>query len=339
MELLRIIAMVLVLIVHSSFKAIDVPTPTDLNNQPISSFLRFFSESTAIICVNVFILISGWFGIRPNIIRFFEFIFQILFIRIIIYFFLYSFGLTEKWNISDWIKLISFHKGLWFVNAYIVLYFFAPILNAFVNSATKHQFQIVLLLFFSIQSLLGFIDSTEWYYRGSSPLSFFGLYLLARYTKLYPNRYTTHSKYYDIVIYIITAILNAFFAFISIKLTNKGAISLFAYSSPIVITSSFFFFLFFTKISLKSAIINWIAISAFSIYIVHCDPLLFHPYYLYTIHCWYACDTRIMFLFHVSLLIFSIFVLSISLDKIRIFIWRITIHLITAVQRKISKDF
>ena len=148
MELLRIIAMVLVLIVHSSFKALDVPSQTDLDNQPFSSFLCFFSESIAIICVNVFILISGWFGIRPNIIRFIEFIFQVLFIRIIIYFFLYSFGLTEKWNITDWIKLLTFHKGLWFVNAYIILYFFSPVLNAFINSATKHQFQKYFSLFF-----------------------------------------------------------------------------------------------------------------------------------------------------------------------------------------------
>lgn len=327
MELLRIIAMVLVLIVHASFKALDVPSQTDIETQPFSSILRIFSESMAIVCVNVFILISGWFGIRPSLIRFFEFIFQILFIRLFLYFFLCSFGLTEKWNIIDWIKLITFHKGLWFVNAYIILYLFSPILNAFINSATKHQFEIVLLLLFSVQSIFGFIDSHEWYFNGSSPLSFFGLYLFARFAKLYPTKFTTRSKYFDISIYIITVILNTFLAFISVKLTNKGAISLLSYSSPIVILSSFYFFLFFTKVSLKSTLINWIAISAFSIYIIHCDPLIFYPYYLEAIQNWYANDTTTVLIIHVSVLICSIFIVSILIDKIRIFVWRKIIYI------------
>ena len=42
MELLRIIAMLLVLIVHANFKALGVPSQIDVITIPFPSFLRFF---------------------------------------------------------------------------------------------------------------------------------------------------------------------------------------------------------------------------------------------------------------------------------------------------------
>ena len=58
LELLRIIAMLLVLMVHADFKALDTPTVGEIINNPESSFLRFLCESISIICVNVFIFIT-----------------------------------------------------------------------------------------------------------------------------------------------------------------------------------------------------------------------------------------------------------------------------------------
>ena len=55
-ELLRIIAMILVMVVHASFKSIGAPTLEDINSDSIGTFLRFLSESLSIICVNVFVL-------------------------------------------------------------------------------------------------------------------------------------------------------------------------------------------------------------------------------------------------------------------------------------------
>ena len=64
MELLRVVSMLLVLVVHAGFRALSVPTPAEAVSAPGSTLLRFFSESASIICVNVFVLLSGWYGIR-----------------------------------------------------------------------------------------------------------------------------------------------------------------------------------------------------------------------------------------------------------------------------------
>ena len=63
-ELLRIITMFMVLILHADFLATGTPTNDDISIFPGKSFVKFFIEALTIIAVNVFVLISGWFGIH-----------------------------------------------------------------------------------------------------------------------------------------------------------------------------------------------------------------------------------------------------------------------------------
>lgn len=198
--------MLLVLVVHANFKSIGVPTLNELENAPLPSFLRLFSQAMSIVCVNSFILISGWFGIRAKILRFSEFIFQVLFIGLIVYYVMYTLDIVTAWGISDWIKLFTFRRGdsLWFVYSYIVLYVFTPILNEFVENTSRQVFKRVLVSFFVIQTCLGYIDSYEFFAAGYSPLSFMGLYLLARYFRIYPSKLTSLGKNHDICKYGIS---------------------------------------------------------------------------------------------------------------------------------------
>ena len=323
MELLRIIAMLLVLVVHANFKSIGAPTLTELDNAPLSSFLRLISQSMSIVCVNTFVLISGWFGIRLKMLRFTEFVFQVLFIGVIIYFIMYALDLVSAWGIFDWIKLFTFRRGdsLWFVNSYIVLYIFTPILNEFAEHTNHQVFKKILVSFFLIQTFFGYIDSDNFFDAGYSPLSFMGLYLLARYARLYHTRFTSLSKYYDICIYVSMVLLITISAIAFKVITGEGISFIFDYSSPLIILASFYFFLFFTKISFYNKAINWIASSSFAVYLFHADPLIFEPYYLDTIRCWHINANLPMFLLQVSGLVIAVFCLSILLDKIRLYIW------------------
>lgn len=62
-ELLIIIAMLLVLILHANSLSNGLPTINDLAN-PISSFARLSIQTLANVAVNVFVLISGWWGVK-----------------------------------------------------------------------------------------------------------------------------------------------------------------------------------------------------------------------------------------------------------------------------------
>lgn len=79
-ELLRIISMFFVLVVHSNYMGVSI-----LYNSPytIETFIRFLAEAIAIIGVNCFVLISGYFGIHLNIRKILHFIFIVYFYSLI----------------------------------------------------------------------------------------------------------------------------------------------------------------------------------------------------------------------------------------------------------------
>lgn len=323
-ELLRIIAMLLVLITHASYVSLDPPSRIDIDTSVGGAFIRALCESFSEVCVNSFILISGWFGIQRRFSRLAEFVFQVLFISILIYFIAYSLGLTNPMSTNEWLDFVMFKYGsYWFVRAYIILYIFAPVLNAFIEKCDNFQIKWFLMSFYFAQTIYGFYNSGGWFSSGYSPLSFMGLYLLARYIRLYPNRFTQFNKTVDISLYIIISILTAILSLSSTYFFDKTGTVFFLYSSPMVILSSVYFFLFFTKFSLQSAIINWISVSSFAVYLVHCSPSIFHPYYVDVISQWFEVYTNAEFILYVSGFILAVFVFSILFDKIRITVWRL----------------
>lgn len=322
-ELLRIISMILVLVTHACYTSLGAPSQEDIITDYGSSVLRGVCESFSEICVNVFILISGWYGIRVKAIRFVGLIFQVLFICIILYVLLLSIGFTETLNTSKWIELLLFKCGTyWFIRSYIILYIFAPILNAFADCCTKHQLKSFLVVFYVLQTVYGFYNSGGWFSSGYSPLSFMGLYLLARYIRLYPNKYVQYHRRIDMTLYTIVSLFTAFCSLSLTYVFGKGGTLLFQYSSPLVIISSVYFFLYFTKLTINSNFINWISSSCFAAYILHCSPLIFRSYYTEVIHGWFVLETTMYFFVKTTILIICYFVVAILIDKVRIVIWR-----------------
>lgn len=59
--------MFLVVLVHTDFFSLEAPTLAELHTRPADAVIRILVESISIVCVNVFIMISGWFGIRPKV--------------------------------------------------------------------------------------------------------------------------------------------------------------------------------------------------------------------------------------------------------------------------------
>ena len=316
-ELLRIVAIILVLIIHGSFRSLGAPTYEEISTLPFSSFLRFFSQSASVVCVNIFILISGWFGITIRTSRIVELLFQILFFCTIIYIVLILMGITT-FSISRYIRLFFFNGSYWFIKAYLFLYILSPLLNIFAEKSSKRQMITFLIAFFSFQTIYDCIADTPWLGGGFSPISFIGLYLLARFLRNDSNQVITKQKGYIYFIIYCSTVL--FSSFMSLLLPN-GMSFFYYYSSPIVIISSVSLFLFFIRIRINSKMINWIAVSSFAVYIFHSCPLVFESYFITQIQKWHSNLALTDFIINSALFFLCIFSLSIFLDKVRIIIW------------------
>lgn len=186
-ELLRLFAMFLVLIVHADFLSLGIPTQEDVLSAPMNAFVRFFIESLSVVCVDIFVLISGWFGIRASKKGFCKFAFQCLFFYVGIYAMVCLLGL-EPLSLHGIAGVLKFN---WFIIAYLGLYVLSPVLNAFVETASKNTFRNVLICFFILQTLYGWVStSMNIFQNGYTTLSFIGLYLLARYTNVHKPSWT-----------------------------------------------------------------------------------------------------------------------------------------------------
>lgn len=63
-ELLRIISIILIVILHADLFSLSAPDYYRLMISPFVSISQLAVESIAICSVNIFIFISGWFGVR-----------------------------------------------------------------------------------------------------------------------------------------------------------------------------------------------------------------------------------------------------------------------------------
>lgn len=187
-ELLRILAMFLVLVVHSDFWSIGAPSVDEYQTATLTSVIRSVIQCVSIICVNVFVCISGWFGIKASLKGITTFLFQCVFIVSITYIFALLTGICH-FSLTGIRQCLLLDSSLWFVKAYIGLYILSPVLNSFSDSASCRQFVQVLVPFYIFQTLFGIAGAAPYILNGYSVFSFAGLYLLAKFVRKYCLHY------------------------------------------------------------------------------------------------------------------------------------------------------
>lgn len=327
-ELLRIICMFMILILHANYLSIGQPSSQNAVLSPCSTFLRIFIESLTVMSVNIFVLISGWFGINPKLKSITNFIFQCLFFSISIYSVMILLKKSSL-NINGILDCFFCSNYYWFIRAYIGLYIVSPILNAFIKTASQKQFKNVLLLFYILSTLYGWTGIADEYQNGYSIISFMGLYLLARYIHLYPCNIKNYKQSINIIIILLLVTLNTFCSYfillfnhnkdLSFRIINKNI----SYLSPIIIIGSIFVLLLFSKIKIQNKFINRVAISCFSIYLLHMNPNLFEMYFKNNIIYLYNNNNSIVFILYCFAFLLLIYSLATIIDNIRLFLWNI----------------
>lgn len=318
-ELLRIVAMFMILGLHVNKLAIGMPNKTDFISYPATSFMRIFSEQVCIIGVNIFVLISGWFGIRYKTKGLCNFLFQSLFFSILLFVPFLLIGDIEL-NIKNILSAFLLYKNAyWFMWAYLILYITAPVLNTFIDNAEKHIYRKFLLLFFTIQTIVHFFTPCNFFDAGYTPLSFIGLYLLMRYIRKY---HSDTKKQTLLIIWLLYICINLVIC--HTENISLIAISL-AYVNPLNIIGAAALVLFFTKISIKSSFINSIAVSCFAVYLFHCHFCVIEYYKLISLTIFNKYG-GILYFVNILLFICLVFAIAVIIDKLRIFtfnkIWK-----------------
>lgn len=318
-ELLRIISMFMVLALHVNGATILYPKINDVISMPAQSFMRFLNTFLCIDAVNIYVLISGWFGIKCKKKGFLNFIFQCLFFSISIYALFAIIGLVQinKINIMSSLFLI-YKNAYWFVWCYLVLYLLAPVLNSFTENTDRDTFKRVLISLFIVQTILSIFTLHGFYKEGYSPLSFINLYLLARYFSIYR---IIPSKMKCLTGFLCCVIINTLLSFLPMHILgieNPTIASIaIAYINPLNIAGALFILLLFIQFKFKNRIINWISASVLAVYLLHSHFCIWE-YFTDIAQFIYNNYSGIEYYFTIMTFITLTFTIAIFVDKIRI---------------------
>lgn len=325
MELLRITAMLLVITFHVDFISFDFPTDQlSIYSSPISAYLKIWMTNATFTCVDVFIILSGWYGIHPRVQRLTEFLFQVFFYSILSYilFLIFDANVHFSWRFLCHLIVTD---DYWFIPIYLSLYLFSPVLNAFIKSASQSQYMITICCALALQSMYGWLSPNEQgFLEGRSPMSFCILYLLARYIHLYADGLKSLTKKQITLIFIVINCLAAVIVFCGYYFhLQMIADTIYKFSSLFTISLAVLIVLFFYHVRLKSKIVNWIAASSFAVFLVHCFPYFNSEIYHTVIKYFYLHYDGMLFAGLTALFIIAIYAGSILIDQLRIALWKV----------------
>lgn len=319
-EVLRIIAMFMILLLHANFLSFGFPAEIPEATVPITALiLRTLCETLCLVAVNLFVMISGYWGINVSYHKLFSFCFQIFFWSVLTtsIVLIYEKGAFDEDAVSN---IFMLNEEYWFVKSYLLLFIMAPVLNTFTKIIEKKEYLVFLVLFFSFQLIFGWLYSgVSWFQSGYSTISFIGLYLLAGYLRRYKT-FNLKKRYYFLLYLLVSAV--SAFSIIYFVHVGSDANLFIAYNSPFVLIGTIMLFLFFEKLEVKPRkYIFFLSSSCFSVYLMHCNEYSIGYFceivnYLESITS--ATGGTMLFLIVLLLFLSFIFVVAVLVDKIRI---------------------
>lgn len=315
-ELLRIVAMFMVMMLHVNFLALGKPTMDEANTATVPTFVRIMFEVMSVGCVDLFVLISGWFGIKANRKSLFTFIFQVVFV---------CYGVSAACLLYDHSNAIGGGKFIelvtcrsWFVQAYLGLYLLSPALNLMVEKS-KNIHKWVLCGWLAFEFVYDFASPDPRLFDGGySTLHFVALYLLARYVRLYGVHDFLRKN--SGVLFVVVSLFVTGCMFMLIK-TGHGLCHLNSYTSPFVIFLALMLLIKTDSIHFQSKAINRIGAASFAVYLVHTHPLVLGSFFLTWAKDIYCSFSGIAYLVIITCYMVAWYILAIVVDYIRQTAW------------------
>ncbi len=217
------------------------------------------------ICVSIFILISGYFGITRRIDKMFSLWCIVIFYSIL--------GAAVPILLGNPPELTFLFKSFfptvtgkyWYFTTYFILWLFSTYLNRIAETLTQKQFKILLLLLV----LVFYAFPTFFYFEiikdnGKGPVNMLIVYLIGRYLNKYPLHHSTWKK----VCCFFLSVTAAFALNFTTSLLRGRAFAPFARDNSLfMLCGAVCCFLCFKEKEIHSAFINLISKNIFAVYI------------------------------------------------------------------------
>lgn len=282
MELLRILAMLMVMVLHADFETLGYPRPSVVCAEPLGWLGMIFTEEACICCVDVFVLITGWFGVHFKWRNFLRLCFLAFFTAGLMSALLW---ICRGKAPGTAFEMLRASWTYWFVCSYLVLYLFTPSLNAFVEKTDGRSLGRFLMGFYLF--VIPFSYALSDLERGFTAVSLMGLYLLGRHLRLHvaPRlQAVPRSRFlwtYAALVVVMTLAYWAHIYFRNPWFPHLPSI-LTSYTNPLCIACAACLVLYFSRLSFHSRTVNWLAAGSLCAYLTH-QQIFMRPLYFGTL--------------------------------------------------------
>lgn len=238
----------------------------------ISQFLRPFS----IVAVNVFVLISGYFGIHFKAERLIKLCTQTWFYSVAAFVVAVVIGAHVVDVKRDFLVFLPvFSKQYWFVTVYAALYCLAPVLNKVVDAISLTTYRqglfIGFILFYILPTLSYLLNSNQLVDdAGYGIVNFVYLYFLGRYIRLHYADIQSPSFY--LYVYLGASTLLFVCQYVLSSLLGFAFSSWISYNTFFVFVAAIGLFMYIKNIKIHSSVINVLAAPCLAVYLFHLAP-------------------------------------------------------------------
>lgn len=187
-ELFRILATFLVLIVHCNGWFVGMPTSFVWKSVSAFTVGQTLIESFSCVCVNCFLVISGYYGIKFKYRSVWNMF--VLLLSIYVPFCIVQMLYAGDFNVKQLLlSFFAFSRESYFVQCYLMLTFLSPVLNSFIEKYNRHILKYV-FVFWGIEIYFECLRGNEslGFNDGYSVIHFILIYMLGRCLFLYRDK-------------------------------------------------------------------------------------------------------------------------------------------------------
>lgn len=275
-DLLRILSMFLVLTLHILGQGGIL---AGLSAASLRFKAVWFLEIAAYCSVNCYALVTGYVSVLSNFkySRIIALWFQVFFYTLLAALCFKIFMPSAVWSgafISALMPLT--HVQYWYFTAYFGMFFFIPYINKLVLSLSKAQFKALITALITLFSIVPTLFQADLFNfsSGYSMLWLVVLYFIGAYIKLHGFG-RSHGKLWYFSGYLFFVAAAWLTKFVPTGINPNMFVS---YTSPLIVGSAVFLFLFCEKITavpnFPKFLISTFTPASFGVYLIHTNPLV-----------------------------------------------------------------
>ena len=249
------------------------------------------SEIIAVACycsVNVFGLLTGWLYIERKNVKMHSLT------RLMLTMFGWSAAITAAAFLMCPSAFFNHPKQLligvfppfageyWYVTCYTFCFLMIPYINAMVHALTPERYRKLLLTLFLLLSVISTVGLKDYFKisRGYHSLWLIFCYLLGGYMRLHPSDFEKLTPRTSLIAFAVNVLIVSTADLAGKKFGISESELLYNYNSPFMVANAVFLMRIFSQITIHSPrmqkILRLLSSAAFSVYIIHTHPLIFH---------------------------------------------------------------